>query len=128
MSRVSLERIGGRDTRCTYSRKVEDYMADFHLVSQRTLDEQEHKVFRYHFLLGADWKLCCRFLKLERGNFFHLVYRIEQKLGRTFRELEPYGLYPLDEYFGGKINERTKVTVMPVGQERRLRPVIRKSA
>jgi len=128
MSKVSLERVGGRDNRCTYSRKVEDYMADFCLVSQRTLDEPEHKVFRYHFLLGADWRLCCRFLKLDRGNFFHLVYRIEQKLGRTFRELEPYGLYPLDEYFGGRINERPKVTVIPLTREHRLRPAIRRSA
>ena len=29
------------------------------------------------------------------------MYRIEQKLGRVFRELEPYPLFPLDEYFNG---------------------------
>ena len=38
-------------------------------------------------------------MKLERGNFFHAVYRIQTKLGQTFRELEPYGLFPVDEYF-----------------------------
>ncbi|MCC6342243.1 MAG: hypothetical protein IT166_08595 [Bryobacterales bacterium] len=37
---------------------------------------------------------------MDRGNFFHAVYRIEQTLGRTFRELRPYALFPLDEYFG----------------------------
>ena len=58
-------------------------------------------MFRYHFLLGADWKLCTRKLDIDRGNFFHAVYRIEQKLGRVFRELEPYSLFPLDEYFHG---------------------------
>ena len=58
--------------------------------------------FKYHFLLGADWKLCTRQLKIDRGNFFHAVYRIEQKLGRVFRELEPYPLYPLEEYFHGQ--------------------------
>jgi hypothetical protein len=52
-------------------------------------------------VLGADWKLCTRKLGIDRGNFFHAVYRIEQKLGRVFRELEPYCLYPLDEYFQG---------------------------
>ena len=61
----------------------------------------EHRLFRYHFLLGADWKLCTRKLGMDRGNFFHAVYRIEQKLGRVFRELEPYPLFPLDEYFHG---------------------------
>jgi hypothetical protein len=85
----------------TWGRKDEEYIADFCLVSRRSLDESEYRLFRYHFLLGADWKLCCRRLGLERGNFFHAVYRIEQKLGRVFRELEPYSLFPLDEYFQG---------------------------
>jgi len=31
------------------------------------------------------------------------VYRVQQKLGPVFRELEPYSLYPLDEYFGGTL-------------------------
>jgi hypothetical protein len=102
-STVSLEFCRGQEGRRTYSRKREEYMADFCLVSKRTLDETEYKVFRFHFLLGADWKLCCRQLKMDRGTFFHLVYRIEQKLGRTFAELEPYPLYPLADYFSGTI-------------------------
>jgi hypothetical protein len=40
-------------------------------------------------------------LGMNRGNFFHAVYRIEQKLGRVFRELQPYPLFPLDDYFNG---------------------------
>lgn len=74
-------------------------MADFVLVSRRTLDERHHKIFQYHFLLGADWKLCCRRLGMSRGNFFHAVYRIEQRLGKAFYELEPYALYPPRDYF-----------------------------
>ena len=38
---------------------------------------------------------------MDRGNFFHAVYRVKQKLGKVFRELQPYGLYPLNEYFHG---------------------------
>lgn len=74
-------------------------MADFCLVSRRELTDYEYTIFKFHFLLGADWKLCCRKLKLDRGAFFHEVYRIQQKLGRVFRELQPYALFPLDEYF-----------------------------
>ena len=70
----------------------------------RALTPEEYSIFKYHFLLGADWKLCCMRLKIDRGDFFHSVYRIEQTLGRTFRELQPYGLYPLAEYFGGGSN------------------------
>ncbi|HLY18739.1 MAG TPA: hypothetical protein VKR61_16020 [Bryobacteraceae bacterium] len=79
-------------------------MADFCLISRRTLTPMEYDVFRFHFLLGADWKLCCCRLHIDRGTFFHTVYRIEQKLGRVFRELEPYSLFPLDEYFGGTMS------------------------
>ena len=98
-STVTLDFCRGMEGRRTYSRKREEYMADFCLVSQRLLNEVEHQVFRFHFLLGADWKLCCRRLRLNRGYFFHLVYRVENKLGKGFAELEPYALYPLDEYF-----------------------------
>lgn len=73
----------------------------FCLISKRVLDDLEQKIFLYHFLLAADWKLCTRKLGMDRGNFFHAIYRIEQKVGRVFRELQPYPLFPLDEYFFG---------------------------
>jgi hypothetical protein len=101
VSRISLEPHAGRQRPSSWGRKDEEYIADFCLVSRRNLDESEHRIFRFHFLLGADWKLCTRKLNIDRGNFFHAVYRIEQKLGRVFRELEPYSLFPLDEYFHG---------------------------
>lgn len=100
LSTVSLERSNGPSGKRFYGRKVEEYIADFCSVSRRALDEQQYALFRYHYLLGADWRLCCRVLKVEKGDFFHRVYRIEEILGRTFRELKPYPLFPLYEYFG----------------------------
>ncbi len=100
---VSLEFCSGREGRRSYGRKREEYMADFCLVSRRHLDTTEYQIFKFHFLLGADWKLCCRRLKMDRGTFFHTIYRIEHRLGRVYANLEPYALYPVDEYFGGKI-------------------------
>jgi len=118
MSKVTLTLCAGKDRRLTWVRKDEDYVADFCLVSRRTLDDFEYKVFRNHFLLGADWRLCCRQMKVDRGTFFHAVYRVQQKLGRIFRELEPYSLYPLDEYFGGTLRKGpslspVRITEMP---------------
>jgi hypothetical protein len=98
---VSLESNPGRQRKSVWGMKNEEFMADFVLVSRRTLSDYEYTIFKYHFLLGADWKLCCRKLKMDRGTFFHEVYRIQQKLGRTFRELEPHALFPVDEYFNG---------------------------
>jgi hypothetical protein len=111
---VSLEFCRGRDGRRTYSRKREEYLADFCLVSQRVLGDYEHRLFRYHFLLGADWRLCCRQLQMDRGTFFHSVYRIEQRLGRAFAELEPYALYPLSEYFGGMVRKEAGRSLLAV--------------
>lgn len=101
MSTIALEPHMGRERSNSWGRKDEEYIADFCLVSRRALDELERSLFRYHFLLGADWRLCSRKLGMERGTFYHAIYRIEQKLGRTFRELEPYPLFPLDEYYYG---------------------------
>src|SRR5271157_1759483 len=43
---VSLEICRGAEGRRTYSRKREEYMCDFVLVSRRALNESEHKIFR----------------------------------------------------------------------------------
>ena len=135
VSHARLAIISGNERRQVWGRRDEEYIADFCLVSKRFLDESEHKLFRFHFLLGADWRLCCRQLKLDRGSFFHEVYRVEQKLGRIYRELEPYALYPLDEYFGGTYKkdlrpESVNVLRMPMLEKRRrsLRPPLKKVA
>jgi hypothetical protein len=101
ISRVSLEANPGRQRKSVWGMKNEEYIADFCLISRRTLSEYEYTLFKFHYLLGADWKLCSRKMNLDRGTFFHEAYRIEQKLGRVFRELQPYALFPLDEYFNG---------------------------
>lgn len=97
--------------RQTYGLKEEEYAADFCNISKRSLTDEEYRIFKYHFLLGADWKLCCKRLNMERGPFFHTVYRIQQRLGRRFRELQPYALFPLDEYFNGTM--RNEVPELP---------------
>jgi hypothetical protein len=105
------------------SRKKEEFMADFCLIAKRTLTDLESRVFRYYFLLGADWKLCVRQMKIDRGLFFHTVYRVEEKLGRAFVETEPYALYPLDEYFGPPIRRGPSTAYIsdPVAEREALR-------
>ncbi len=132
LSRVSLHLCAsGREGKHSYSRLDEEYTADFCMVSKRSLTPHEYRVFSAHFLLGADWRLCCRQLKMDRGSFFHDVYRIQQKLGRIFRELQPYGLFPLDQYFGGTIDKsaaRKAVSMPAVRDTKPLRPPVRKAA
>ena len=107
-----------------YSRKREEYMADFCVVTRRALGDEDYKLFRYAFLLGADYRLCMRQLNVDRGTFFHDVYRMEERLGRYYAEMEPYPLYPLDEYFGGPIrkdNVRARTAAVPRARTPRIR-------
>lgn len=77
--------------------KSAEYAADFLLVTRRTLDRDLMRIFDLHFLAGLPWTDC----GMERGAFFHAVYRIESRLGRVFLELTPYSLYPRS-YFAGR--------------------------
>ena len=129
-SKVVLMPCQGYDVNATWTRTGEDYMADFYLVAKRILDDVEFKLFRYHFLLGADWRLCCRRLGMERGMFFHTIYRIERKLGREYREIRPYSLFPPDEYFGGTIRKARILTIPTDRAEIKniVRPPVRRAA
>ena len=103
MSRLTVGFVPGRRSQSfAWGRKDEEYSADFYLVSRRSLSEFEWRLFNLHFQLGADWKLCCSKLGIDRGRYFHILYSIERKLGRIYRELRPYSLFPLDEYFHGQ--------------------------
>jgi hypothetical protein len=55
-----------------------------------------------HFLHGRDWHTCCCKLRLDRGEFFHAVYRVEKLLGAVYSMLKPYALWPVREYFAGQ--------------------------
>ena len=68
---VSLEHCSGPCGRRLYSRKQEEYVADFDLVSRRVLNDQDYLIFRSYFLLGMDWSSCASKMGMNRGNFFH---------------------------------------------------------
>lgn len=87
-----------------YSRKSEEYIADFETVSFRTLAKRPKQlgIFKSHFLEGGDWKYCTAKLGLSKGEFFHNLYLLQERLGAEFHELEPYALHPVDLYFGSR--------------------------
>jgi hypothetical protein len=73
-------------------------------------------VFRYVYLLGADLELCMRRVGLDRGNFFHAIYRIEETMGQHMAELKPYPLFPVDEYMGGTVRA-ARITIRTATSE-----------
>jgi hypothetical protein len=74
--------------------------------------------------LGGDWRLSCRQLHVDRGSFFHTVYRIQEKLGRAFAEVEPYALFPLDEYFSGLVRRDPNYVPSSLGPLRAKPPAL----
>src|SRR5688500_10897939 len=59
-SRISMEKGAAAERGSCWGRKEEEYVADFCNIARRHLSESDHRIFRFHFLLGADSKLCCR--------------------------------------------------------------------
>lgn len=101
-----------------YGFRNEEFCADFLHVAHTALARHPllSRVFRYHFLLGADFRAVNRKLGRPTGDrgTFHYFYRIEEIVGRAFRETQPYALFPLDEYFGGTVRQKCKVIPFPV--------------
>ena len=118
---VSLDHIQGPVGKRIYSLKREEFLADFCLAARRSLSDNDYRIFKYTFLLGADWTLCCKRLNLDRGTYFHHVYRVQGILGRNFAEMEPYPLYPLDEYFAGYVRKQSISELRDTMAEPRLR-------
>jgi hypothetical protein len=90
---------GARGYKGTWGRKEEEFTADFVIVARRNLDAWQYQLFRFQYLLGADPNLVRKRLGLQRGAYFHAMYRIEEHLGQTYTELQPYALYPTKDYF-----------------------------
>jgi hypothetical protein len=69
---------------------------DFELAAARSLKASDLSIFKLHFVAGGDWRSCCKALHLDRGDFFHAVYRVEETTGRA---LLARGIFPLFTYF-----------------------------
>lgn len=79
--------------------KASEYIADFDMAARRALDETEKKVLELYFLKDLIWRQCALRLQIDRGTFFHAVYRTMERLGR---ELALAEIWPLDAYFGAR--------------------------
>lgn len=89
-------------TGITCSRPAEEYAADFVLVGRRALQQRPLllAVFNLYIVDGLPTQMCLRKLKIAQNVFFRRVFQIKQELGRAFREVRPYPLYPINEYNG----------------------------
>ena len=84
----------------TWSRPLEEFRADIERIVSRVLNRTEQRIWREHMVERREWREVAPRVGMDRGNFYHAVYRIEKKLGRAFAELRPYPLWPWWEYTG----------------------------
>ena len=118
-----LEAVKGTEGNFSFGMKEEGSIWRIFALSANELEPSfEYDIFRYHFLLGADWRLCCRRLKKSTAAAFSTtpLPGSSRSLARVYRELQPHSLFPLDEYFGGKSRKelpeayRQAVIAMPL--------------
>lgn len=91
---TQFDRTSSRQGLRSNGRRTEEFLADVWLCAKRHLTPRQWQIFTRHHLCGQQW----RAFNIDRGAFFHEVYRVERILGQAFRETLPYGLYPVDEY------------------------------
>lgn len=87
----------------TWGWKKEEFRADVDLIARRELNEEDYRIFRLRWFRRLDAKQIGRIVQRSRGDVFHHVFAIEKGLGRRFLNVQPYALYPIDEYFAGKL-------------------------
>lgn len=109
---VTHEYFSGTRGIRSYGRRNEEFIADFEAISRRTLDAEELELLHLYFFQNKDWKYCADKMNSNRGNIFHMVYTIQEKLGRAFRETEPYAIFPIDEYFSGATYRRVPSSLL----------------
>ena len=100
VSRVCLDGQSRTRKKWSWGRPNEEFCADLYLISRSRLSTWEWRLFEGFHLGDLSWRQLCRSLNVDRGKFFHAVYRVEERLGRAYWETKPYSLYPISEYFG----------------------------
>lgn len=86
-------------TSAGFHRPKEDFACDFELMARRALSPREQRLFRMHFQRRLEWQQCAPVLGMDRGTFYHAVYRIERILGWVYSEVKPYPLFPPADYY-----------------------------
>jgi hypothetical protein len=104
LAQFRVEQIGQRGgktcRRGTWSMKRPEFVADLELLVKRVLAPSDFRVWRLWHCYGADHHTMQRITGMNKGEVFHTVYRIETKVGREARQLKPYALFPVADYYG----------------------------
>jgi hypothetical protein len=108
LRRVSYERtVGAVDRTVSWTRRNEDFRADFHACGLRVLPKHLSQFFSFYHLHGAKEEMVCRRLGISDRHARRWMVEIETLVGREIAHLQPYSLFPPRGY------------MMPAGQAQR---------
>jgi len=93
-----------------------DYISDVYNTARRVLSDVDFTLWKHHCLKRHPWHCCCPKLGINRGVFFHRLYDIEERVGRTFLQLAPYPLFPIHCYTDTRLD---RVRPCPVIEDTR---------
>ena len=98
-----------------FSRKNEEFVADFIGIARRALgpDTYEFKLFSFHILLGAADSLMCRQTGLDKRAWGRLKEQIIHVVALAYRDIQPFALFPVPDYFGKKLATKVKPSIIP---------------
>jgi hypothetical protein len=97
----------------------ENFLADVFLIAKRTLAEDDFRLFRFRYLLGAAVKLCAARLGMDFRTCEQRLAEIESVLGAAFRDTRPYSVFPIGEYFRNtRMEGGVKACGVPLAQGR----------
>lgn len=94
-----------------FSRDAE-YSAELWLIAKRVLDAEERVIYCEFLLHRRPWFEVDKRTKLGRGQFFHAVYRVEQRLGKALLDSPAF---PPAAYFAGIVNRKPEGTTIAAG-------------
>lgn len=104
LAQFRVEQIGQRGGKTVrrggWSMKRPEFVADLEILAKRVLAPTDFRVWRLYHCYGAQYREACALLDMDKGTFFHAVYRVENQVGRAAREVRPYALFPIADYYG----------------------------
>lgn len=83
-----------------WHRPQQSYVCDFELLARRVLTQQEMRLFWARVHRDQTARALAMELGWSVGATNHTTYRVETTLGQVYAETTPYGLWPLESYYG----------------------------
>lgn len=100
---LGTPRTSARRRSQAWGYKQLEYRADMDRTILETLSERDGEIFRLRFRACFEAAEIAAKSSMSPGDVRHAIYAIEKVLGEKFISMRPVPLYPIDEYFQGKM-------------------------